>query len=112
MLTEKAVEFELETKPVLSHEGEPELDVPALFRKNKQLDEQPIHESVQKQTNTEEKVTIEMKEVAVTESVSTFDEVEEEKLVLTDLGVEENKELVETDMVGKEKKVLFLQKKR
>lgn len=108
---EKAVEFELETKPVLSHEGEPELDVPALFRKNSQLDEQPIHESVQKQTNTEEKVTIEMKEVAITESISTFYEVEEEKLVLTDIGVEENKELVESDMVGKEEGVIPAEEK-
>lgn len=90
---EKTVEFELETKPILTtHESEPELDVPAFFRKNKQPEEQPILESALQLANQEEIMPTVVKDEANIDSISTVAEVVDET---TDLAVEENIESVE-----------------
>lgn len=93
---EKTVEFELETKPSLTtHESEPELDVPAFFRKNKQLEELPILESTLQLTNQEEIMSTVVRDEANIDSISTVADVVDEKSIVTDLAVEENIESVE-----------------
>lgn len=93
---EKTVEFELETKPSLTtHESEPELDVPAFFRKNKQLEELPILESTLQLTNQEDIMPTVVRDEANIDSISTVADVVDEKSIVTDLAVEENIESVE-----------------
>ena len=89
---EKAVEFELESDHAVSHDRERTLNVPAFSQKNKQLNEQPILESVQQQQASQNEIEpTAVSDEAVTESISAIVSIEEEKVMLSELVVEEER---------------------
>ena len=100
-IPEKAVEFELESDHAVSHDREPTLDVPAFSQENKQLNEQPILESVQQQVSQNEIGAPVVSDKAVTESISAVVSIEEEKVMSSDLVVEENIDSVPPVVVEK-----------
>ena len=78
--SEKTVEFELETTPVLSHESEHEIDVPVFIQKNKQQEEQLIHEPVQQQASVEEIIPFTAASVEEKSDIVQAVPVDEEKV--------------------------------
>lgn len=96
---EQTVEYELKSKPTLSHENESELDVPTFLRNKTELSEKPSGESVQQQTSEDEVLSNIGRNQADKEPILNVADVVDEQLIHTDVAVDENIESVQPDIV-------------